>query len=153
MKVCCVSGECRSAELLRCGVTGGAAAFWLCKVLACICVPAFPEVEAAALAWGQSRLSIFLALSGCGERWRWKAATPPHCTGKVGIACVRPFSAPEISCRSGVAGEPGSRNRRGFSGTFCWFFGLSDIEILWICFNLRQQAGSRVARSGLLLWC
>ena len=33
MKVSCISGECRSAELLGCGVTQGAAVFWSCKVL------------------------------------------------------------------------------------------------------------------------
>lgn len=51
-------------------------------------------------------------------------------------------------------GEPGSRKRRGISRTFCLFFGLTDTEILQICFSIRQQAGSsRAMSSGLLLWC
>lgn len=32
MKVCCISGECVSDELLECGITQGGAVFWLCKV-------------------------------------------------------------------------------------------------------------------------
>lgn len=53
MKVCCISGECRSDELLGCGITQGGAVFWLCKGPMCICVPAFPEVKAGAMGWGQ----------------------------------------------------------------------------------------------------
>lgn len=149
MKVCCISGEC-CAELLGCGVTQGAALFWLCKVLHISVSQPFqkPKQEVGVRA---GRV-ILLALFGYGEWWHWKLATPSHCTCKVGITCVHPFSAPETCCRSGAVGEPGSRKRRGISRTFCSFCGLASIEILRICFNIRQQAGSRGMSSGLL-WC
>lgn len=52
MKVCCISGECGSDELLECGITQGGAVFWLCKVPR-VSVPAFPEVKAGTVGWGQ----------------------------------------------------------------------------------------------------
>lgn len=96
----------------------------------------------------RSRLSVLLTLLGYGEWWRWKPATSPHCTCKVGMTCVHPFSAPETRSRSGAVGEPGSRKRRGISSVFWSFLRLADTEILRACSSVGQQAGSRGLSSG-----
>lgn len=41
----------------------------------------------------------------------------------------------------------------GFQERFVYSLVLPTFKILWICFNIRQQAGSWGTCSGLLLWC
>lgn len=127
----------------------------------CIC-PSLSRSQSRHRGLGsKSRLSILLALFGYGEWWHWKLATTPHCTSKVGITCVRCFSAPETCSRSRAVGEPGSRKRRGISRTFCSSVSpilrfcksvsVSDSKLVAGLWVLVSYSGVSTARSHCLL--